>query len=110
MVYDENDIELSWVIESGANSDGNQIGQLYDWSYNMSSSKMKLSCHDRSNRVRYVTKIRQDNDMIDRNGAVYAKNEIELSSSIRPTIVCDENQIGQWCDRSYKYGLRQKQN
>ena len=31
--------------------------------------------------------------MIDRNGAVYAKNEIELSSPISIT-VCDENQIG----------------
>ena len=29
--------------------------------------------------------------MTDRNGAIYAKNENELSCPIRPTTVCDEN-------------------
>ena len=29
-VYDENDIELFWLITLGVDSDGNQIGQLCD--------------------------------------------------------------------------------
>ena len=31
--YNKNDTELSWSIRSGANSDGDQIGQLHDWLY-----------------------------------------------------------------------------
>ena len=56
-------------------------------------TRMKLSCQDRLDRVWYVTKIGQDNDMAYCNGGVYAENEIDLSSSIRPTIIYDENQI-----------------
>ena len=35
-VYDENDIELSRLIGSGDDNDGNQIEQLCDWLYNCS--------------------------------------------------------------------------
>ena len=34
---------------------------------------MKLSCYDRLDWVWYVTKIRQDNDMIDCNDVVYTE-------------------------------------
>ena len=44
-----------------------------------SMSKIKLSPHDLSDQVRSMTKTRQDNDMIDGIGAVYAENETELS-------------------------------
>ena len=48
--------------------------------------------------------------MTDSTGTVYAENETELSWSIRPSVDCDENHIKQWCDKSYKCGLRWKQN
>ena len=50
-------------------------------------------------------KIRQDNDVIDHIGAVYVKNETELSWLIESGAVCDKNQIGQQRDRSYWCGL-----
>ena len=33
IIYTENDTELMLPIESGADCDENQIGQLHDWSY-----------------------------------------------------------------------------
>ena len=53
--------------------------------------KIKLSCHEWSERVSYVTKIRQDNDVIDRTSVVYAKSDIELSWLIRLGAIYDEN-------------------
>ena len=47
-----------------------------------STPKIKLSYHDQSDHVRYVTKIRSDNDMIDRMGLVYAEIKIELLEPI----------------------------
>ena len=43
-------------------------------------------------------KIRQDNDVTNCTGAVYAENEIELSWPIKSSINCEENHIGQLCD------------
>ena len=43
-------------------------------------------------------KIRRDNDVIDRIGAVYTKNDIELSWLIESGTDCDENKKGQLCD------------
>nr|CAN75003.1 hypothetical protein VITISV_014929 [Vitis vinifera] len=56
-----------------------------------STPKMKLSCHDRLDRVSFVMKTRQDNDMSDRTSVVYAKNNNELSSSIRSGADFDKN-------------------
>ena len=42
-----------------------------------SMPKMKLSYYARLNCVRFVTKTRQDNDVIDHISVVYAKIEIE---------------------------------
>lgn len=53
---------------------------------------MKLRYHDRLDRVKSMKKIQQDNDMVDRIGTVYAKNENELPWSIRSLDVYDENQ------------------
>lgn len=36
-------------------------------------------------------KTRQDNDVIDHNGVVYANNKIDLSWLIRPNVVYDKN-------------------
>ena len=38
--------------------------------------------------------------MINDTGAIYTKNEIEFSWSIKLGVVYDENHIGQRCDRS----------
>ena len=58
----------------------------------------------------YVTKTRQNNDTTNRIGAVYTENEIKMLWLIGPGVVCDENQAEQQLDRSYRYGLRWKQN
>ena len=42
-------------------------------------------------QVWFVMKTRQDNDMIKRIGAVYAKNDIELLGPIGLDVVYDEN-------------------
>ena len=44
-----------------------------------STSKTKLNYHDKSDRVRSVTEIRHNNNVIDRIGTVYAENKNELS-------------------------------
>ena len=36
VIYVRNDIELSWLIESGVDCDKNQIRQQRDWSYRYS--------------------------------------------------------------------------
>ena len=43
-------------------------------------------------------------------GVVYTENKIELLRSIGPSVTCDQNQIGQQCDRSHKSGLLQSRN
>ena len=58
----------------------------------------------------FVTKIRQDNDMIDHTNVVYAENETKLSCPLGLGTVCDENHIAQQGDQSYRSGLSQNQN
>ena len=48
--------------------------------------------------------------MTDHTNTVYAKNKTELPWQIESGIECDENQIGQLCDWSYRCGLHQKQD
>ena len=62
--------------------------------------KPKLNYWYLSNRVWSVKKTRQDNDMPDCIGTIYAKNEIELSWPIGSGTICDQSKIGQWCDQS----------
>ena len=38
-----------------------------------------------------MTKTKNDNDMIDRIGIVYVKNDIELSWPIESGVICDKN-------------------
>ena len=45
-----------------------------------------------------MTKTKQDNDMIDRIGAIYIENDAELSSLSGPSAVSNKNQIGQQHD------------
>ena len=44
-------------------------------------------------------KTRQDNDVTNCTGVVYAKNEIEFLWSIRLSVMCDKNQTGQQRDQ-----------
>ena len=46
--------------------------------------------------------------MINHIGVIYAKNETKLSWSIRQGAICDDNQIGQRRDQSYKCGPQKK--
>ena len=59
-----------------------------------STPKTKLSCHDQSDRVRYVMKTSKDNDIIEHIGLVYTETETGLSRIIWSGAVCDENQKG----------------
>ena len=49
-----------------------------------------------------------DNNVTNRTGVVYAKNEIKLSWPIELGTFYDENHVGQWRDRSYMCGLQWK--
>lgn len=51
---------------------------------------------------------RQNNDIIDHTSVVYVENDTELSWLIGPSIVCNENQTGQWRDPLYRFTLRRK--
>lgn len=54
-----------------------------------------LNCEDQSNSVWSTKKTGQGNDVINRIGPLYSKNETKLSCPIRPGIVYDTNWIGQ---------------
>ena len=56
-----------------------------------------------------MMKTTQDNEVIDCIGVVFTEIETKLLRPIEPSVVCDENQIGQRHDRSYKSGLCWKQ-
>lgn len=73
-----------------------------------STSNLKLSCHDRLDRVWFVMKTRQNNDMTDHIALVYVEIKTKLSRPIWSHEVCDENKTGQWHDRLYRCVLCQK--
>ena len=53
-----------------------------------------------------MTKTRQDNDLSDCPGVFYIENDTELSWTIELGAVCDENQVEQLHDWSYRCSLR----
>ena len=55
-----------------------------------------------------MMKIRENNDMTDCIGVVYAKTQTQLSGPIKPGAVCYENKTEQWHDRLYSCNLHQK--
>ena len=57
-----------------------------------------------------MTKMTLDNEVNNRISVIYAGNDIELSWPIKQGAIYDENDIGQWCDRSYMYDLCLKWN
>lgn len=78
--------------------------------YVQSILKMKLSYRIWSDRVWSVKKIRQDKDVTDCVGVIYAKNETKLWWPIRSGLVCYHNKIGQRRDWLYMCDLHQKWN
>ena len=53
--------------------------------------KSKLNYRGLFDQVRFVMKTKQDNDMTDHVGAIYAKNDNEQSWLIRLSVACNEN-------------------
>ena len=53
--------------------------------------KSKLNFWDLFDRVRSVMKTRQDNDMTNRTGALYTKNDIELLWPIGLGVIYDKS-------------------
>lgn len=51
---------------------------------------LKMNCRNLSNLVQFVMKTKQDNNMTDRIGAIYTKNDNELSRLIVSDVICDE--------------------
>ena len=90
-------------MKTGQHNDvDDYIGVIYD------ENEIELS--NQSNRLWYVTKTKNDDNMIDWTGALNIENESELSWSIGLGAVCYENQTGQQHDRSYESFLRRKWN
>ena len=67
--------------------------------------KTKLNYHDQFGKAWSTMKSKQENDVIGHTSAVYAKIETKLSLLIGQDAVYHKNQIGQWCDQSYKCDL-----
>ena len=63
-----------------------------------SMMKMILNFHDQLDQLPTMMKTRYDNYVIDRTNAVYVEYKIELPWLSGSGSICDENQIGQWCD------------
>ena len=53
-------------------------------------------------------KTQQDNNVIDRIGAIYVENETKLLQLIELGVICDENQTEQWHDWSNMCDVHQK--
>ena len=58
--------------------------------------------------MRFIMKMKQDNDVTNHTGVVYTKNKFKLLWFIELGVLYDENQTGQWHDRSYTGVLRRK--
>ena len=72
--------------------------------------KSRLNCHDRSDRMRWITKTKRDNDVIDRKVVISIEYNIELLRSNGQYAIYGEDEIGQWRDWLYKFTLCWKWN
>ena len=72
--------------------------------------KTILNYHDQLNWVQFLTNTKEDKDMTDRIGVVYAENDTKLLWLIRSSANCDKNEIGQLYDWLYICGLHKKWN
>lgn len=71
-----------------------------------STSKSELHYHDRLDKMWFILKSRQDNDVIDRIGITFVKCTTELSRPIRQDTIHLEKKTRQWRDRLYRCALR----
>ena len=76
-VYAENNTGLSWPIEPCLVFDENRT-MTWLIVHVQFTLKMILSYRDCSNQVQFVTKTRQDNDVIDYISVIYVEIETEL--------------------------------
>ena len=75
-----------------------------------STPKLELNCYDWLDKMRSITKTRRDNNVTDCKGVISVKYDTELSRLIGQCAVYDEDETGQWLDRSYKLALHWKWN
>ena len=57
--------------------------------------KSELNCHDRSNMLLFITKSKQDNDVIDRIGVIFIEYNTKMSILIEQCAVYDEDETEQ---------------
>ena len=57
-----------------------------------------------------IMKNKHDNNVTDRIGMIFIKYDTELSKLIEYYTIHDEDEIGQWCERSYISALHPKRN
>ena len=89
----------------------NKTEQRCDWSYRYSlCQKVNWTVIDQLNQIRSIMKTKQDNDLINHTCIIYDENYIKLLGPIGSSAVCDENQIRQWPDWSYRSCLCWNQN
>ena len=110
LVYSEIETQLSEPIPSCLVFDENQIGQWCDRSYKCGLRWKEIELlWSIGLSVIYDENI-QENDVTNHVDAIYAKNDIKVSWLIKSGADCNENQIRQLHDLSYRHGLRWKQN
>ena len=68
----------------------------------LSTPKMIMNSHDQWDLVQFVTKIREDNNVTDRIGAVYAQNDTALLWPIKSGVDSYKNKMCQHCDWWYR--------
>ena len=57
--------------------------------------KSELNCHDRSNMMRFITKSKQDKDVIDCIGVIFIEYNTKMSRLIEQCAVYDEDETEQ---------------
>lgn len=80
----------------------------FDWSYKCSLRENR-NCHDLSNKIWFITKKWQDNDVIDCVGVISALFYTKLSRLIKQCATYDKGKKRKWRDRLDKFVLPQKQ-
>ena len=58
----------------------------------------------------FITKSKQDNDVIDRIGVIFIEYNTKMSILIEQCAVYDEDKTEQWHDPSYRFALHWKWN
>lgn len=105
----KNKIELSWPIKAGAVYDENKTEQRHDRSYKCILCRKQywiimINCTEGS----LWRKIDSTTTWLIIQVWYMQKKKLEFLWWIWLGVVYDENQIEQWCDRMYRWGLHEK--